>query len=198
MNKIFICTALVKGASPDDEAVIARMPLLRRMKFDAVKNPAVRCQMIAAQRAMDGALGAFLPGYAPPADFVYMADGRPYVRGACISISHTSTLALCAAAAIPVGADVENSGRFIRADMAKRILYSGEEAPRGLLGTWVDKEAYLKLTGKGLAGGMDTFLIKEDAVYAPGGMRLAYIHRPVISGHLVSVCCGEDFEICLV
>lgn len=195
MNKIFICAALVKGASPDDEAVIARMPVLRRMKFDAVKNPAVRCQMIAAQRAMDGALGAFLPGYAPPADFVYMPDGRPYVRGAHISISHTSTLAICAAAGVSVGVDVENSGRFIRPDMAKRILYTGEEAPRGLLGTWVDKEAYLKLTGAGLAGGMDTFLIRKDAVYAPGGKRLAYIQRPVISGHLVSVCCGGEFEI---
>lgn len=196
---VFLCAVSCAQAAADADGIISRMPPLRRMRFDSASSPEMRLQLLAAQAAMDGALSAAVPGYVPPAEFTYLPDGRPYVRkGPRISISHTSGMAVCAASDVPVGADIEPAGRVFSPGMERKILLPGEEAPRGLLGAWVDKEAHVKLTGEGIANAMLRTKISGSMAYDDYGNFLSYIERPDIPGFLVSVCCREKFNIIMV
>jgi len=198
MKRVIVCAVPVREPSRGDGAVVENMPEIRRLRYESVKNQEFRSQLIAAQSALDGALSAHFPNYAPPAQFVYLPDGRPAVRGASVSIAHTARIAVCAAASTPVGVDVEAEDRVIKPSMEEYILYPGEAAPGGLIGAWVDKEAYLKLTGEGISRGMSHFLIRGNEVFAPGGMKMANIVRLKIAGHLVSLCSYDDIFVELV
>ncbi len=91
--------------------------------------------------------------------------GRPAVGGGAphFSLSHSGDLVLIAVAATPVGADVEEIPALSVADDVARTLHPSEQAELAALAPaertiafsrcWTRKEAYLKGTGEGLAGG---------------------------------------------
>lgn len=200
MKKVLICAMSVSAALARADGIARRMPSLRRERYEATRDADLRGQLLAASGALEGALAAFFPDFAPPADFFYFPDGRPGVKGACVSIAHTRGMAVCAVSDSPVGADIERTDREIRPAMARKILAPGEnpETGRTLLNAWVDKEAYLKLTGQGLAGGMHRFMTADDAVVDMDGRRLAYIIRPILDGYRLAVCCRERFTVQMV
>ena len=86
--------------------------------------------------------------------------GKPYfeVSNWHFSISHTKNHAFCVLADCPVGIDAEEKDRRINLRLAEKILSETERrrfdaAPdprQALLRLWVLKEAYAKLTGRGL------------------------------------------------
>lgn len=90
----------------------------------------------------------------------YTEAGKPYLPGSRqqVSISHSGDKVLCAAQEGPVGADIEYLRPF-DARLIPRICTPAERAyiggdPVRFFSVWTAKEAYLKLTGLGLAGGM--------------------------------------------
>lgn len=195
MKKVLICAMSVSTALARADGIARRMPPLRRERYEATRDADLRGQLLAAAGALEGALAAFLPDFAPPADFFYFPDGRPGVKGACVSIAHTRGMAVCAVSDSPVGADIERTDREIRPAMARKILAPGEnpETGRTLLNAWVDKEAYLKLTGQGLAGGMWRIRTDGNVIFDVEGHRAACIRRINTDGFIISVCCREKF-----
>ncbi|MEU1626136.1 4'-phosphopantetheinyl transferase superfamily protein [Streptomyces sp. NPDC020096] len=93
--------------------------------------------------------------------------GRPAVSGGGphFSLSHSGDLVLIAVAGSPVGADVEEIPAVSVADDVARNLHPRERAELAALPSadrtaafsrcWTRKEAYLKGTGEGLAGGLE-------------------------------------------
>ena len=61
------------------------------------------------------------------------------------------------------------------------------------LDLWVAKEAYLKLTGEGLAGGMHNYTIAEGAVRDRQGMPRARLMFAPLPGYRIAVCCHAPF-----
>lgn len=86
--------------------------------------------------------------------------GKPYFPESDLffSISHTNNHVFCCLSRKNIGIDAEEADRPVRPGLAERILSESEKArflaapePReALLRLWVLKEAYAKLTGRGL------------------------------------------------
>lgn len=100
--------------------------------------------------------------------------GKPYIIGSELqfSISHTRG-AVCAAFSDmgEVGADIERKDRRINERLYDRVLSAQEKAlvrsGEDFLGIWVQKEAFLKRLGTGIADdlrGADTTLLRDTAV----------------------------------
>ncbi len=93
-------------------------------------------------------------------ELAYTDAGKPYLPGSRqqVSISHSGSKVLCAVHEGAVGADIE----LLRPFDARLISKIGTPAECAYIGgdpvrffsVWTAKEAYLKLTGLGLAGGM--------------------------------------------
>lgn len=102
----------------------------------------------------------------------YTPLGKPYLPNSRVqvSISHSGPWVLCAAHEGAVGADIEvlKQPDF---RLCQKIATPGEQAyighdARRFLEVWTAKEAYLKLTGEGLLGGMKTVETAD-----PSGLR---------------------------
>ena len=86
--------------------------------------------------------------------------GKPYFAHSVwsFSISHTKNHVFCVLSSNPVGIDAEEMDRKIDLRLADKILSPGEKARwdaagdkrAAFLKLWVLKEAYAKLTGRGL------------------------------------------------
>lgn len=88
--------------------------------------------------------------------------GKPYLADhrAAFNLSHSGDWAVCAVGACAVGIDLERLRDFPRyRRVAKRYFSPSEKEPPDLatfFRLWVEKEAYMKLCGRGLPFGMDT------------------------------------------
>lgn len=191
MEKVILCVQSVGKALARAEKIVEGMPEIRRRAYETARSEDVRRQYLAAA----GALARAVEARGLAADFFYLPDGRPAVKGAHIGIAHTPNMAICAIADAPVGVDIENADRAIRPQAARKILAPGESLQNGrtLTDVWVDKEAYLKLTGAGLAGGMSRYRVAGDAVFDAQGNPAAYLARPALEGYRISICCAEKF-----
>jgi 4'-phosphopantetheinyl transferase len=144
-----------------------------RRRAAALRRPADRELYAAAHTALRRVLGAYL-GVEPaavelvrlPCPLCAGPHGRPAVAGGAgphFSLSHTDGLALLAFADRPVGADIEKLPAPGTVADATTSLHPQEQAELAALPAvdrslafarcWTRKEACLKGTGEGLAGG---------------------------------------------
>ncbi|MEE1155169.1 MAG: 4'-phosphopantetheinyl transferase superfamily protein [Acutalibacteraceae bacterium] len=86
------------------------------------------------------------------------------------NLSHSGNIAICVFSDKEVGCDIEQIDKPLE-DVAKRFFTENEyryifkntldsEKAERFYRIWTLKESYLKLTGKGLSGGLDSFSIK--------------------------------------
>lgn len=154
-----------------------------RRRAAALRRPGDRELYAAAHTALRRRLGGYL-GVDPaavelvrlPCPLCGDPHGRPAVAGGAgphFSLSHTEGLALLAFADRPVGADVERlPSASMVADVA-RSLHPQEQTelaelppadrPLAFARCWTRKEACLKGTGEGLAGGRMASLLVGTA-----------------------------------
>lgn len=104
-------------------------------------------------------------------------SGKPVLApewGLHFNLTHSDAMAVCAVARHPVGVDVERlrplpealeiGRRFFSAAEVRALRQSSEGGLRKRFFTcWTRKEAYLKGTGEGLGGRLDTFSVSADA-----------------------------------
>ncbi|MEV6751571.1 4'-phosphopantetheinyl transferase superfamily protein [Streptomyces sp. NPDC051214] len=150
-----------------------------RRRAAALRRPADRELYAAAHTALRVRLGAYLSVDPATVELVRLPcplcggpHGRPAVAdgaGPHFSLSHTDGLALLAFADRPVGADVERlPSASVVADVTASLHPQEQtelselpptERPLAFARCWTRKEAYLKGTGEGLAGGGITSLL---------------------------------------
>lgn len=121
----------------------------------------------------------------------------PKVDDFYFSIAHSGEYAVCAIADHPVGVDIQQK-RETKSKLARRFFQSSEadhieRQPKGkreelFFRYWTGKESYLKLTGKGLFGGLDSFMvdIEQSRIVDP------YNHKDIF---LKEYHCFEDYSI---
>lgn len=144
-----------------------------RRRAAALRRPADQELYAAAHSALRRRLGAYLRVAPATVELVRLPcplcggpHGRPAVAGGAgphFSLSHTDGLALLAFADRPVGADVERLPSARTATDVATSLHPQEQAelselpaaerPLAFARCWTRKEACLKGTGEGLAGG---------------------------------------------
>jgi 4'-phosphopantetheinyl transferase len=136
-------------------------------------HPTARAQFLAARALLRALLGAYL-GVAP--EHVALGAGRggkpalePPHAELHFNVAHSHGMALFALTQLgPVGVDLERIRAYpTYLDMAARFFSRGEadaltrlppvQAEEAFFHVWTRKEALLKATGLGLAGGLDSF-----------------------------------------
>ena len=110
-----------------------------------------------------------------PEKMVREESGRlflPEVQNFYFSIAHSGEYAVCAIADLPVGVDIQQkkdtkmklARRFFQSKEADHIDKQPVEKQQDLFFRyWTGKESYLKLTGKGLLGGLDSFMVDFES-----------------------------------
>lgn len=116
-----------------------------------------------------------------PLPEILMTDrGKPYFKDIPLhfSISHTKNHVFCVLSEKPIGIDAEERSRKVASHLADKILSATEKARYeaaadkrvALLRLWVLKEAYAKLTGRGLGN----YLYETD--FDPNDPRVKETH----------------------
>ena len=110
--------------------------------------------------------------------------GKPYLTDSewHFSISHTENHVFCALSRRPVGIDAEEMDRQIDPKLAQRILSPSEAARfdgsrEMLLRFWVLKEAYAKLTGRGLGNYLQQTDLRPETVEQIDGCFVAVLEE---------------------
>jgi 4'-phosphopantetheinyl transferase len=151
-------------------AVLARLLSAdERQRADRYSPVPAREQFVAARGLLRVLLGAYL--HVPPAEVVFAAgpQGKPTLAGAPLhfNVSHSRGGALIAVTTVAeVGVDLERLRPYPNyRDMAERFFHPGEaaalvalpaaQAEQAFFHVWTRKEAFLKATGLGIAGGLE-------------------------------------------
>ena len=156
---------------PDPAVDASLLPLVspaRQEKIARLRLPAARRRALGAglllRRVLSDA-GEELPPIAfGPQGKPYFPD-RPDLQ---FSLSHSADAALCALSDSSVGCDVEILGPA-RPELAERFFHPSErrwlsalppsEYDEAFFRLWTLKESYLKATGLGLSGGLESFCV---------------------------------------
>ena len=149
--------------------------------------------------------------------FSHHPGGKPYFRECpChFSLSHSGTLLAVAISASDVGIDIEKIGHFSE-KVAERIFTGNEkqyydagenpeERSRRGYQIWTAKEAYLKLHGVGIAGGLDfdttdssgLLKIVRSAKYPPAALQSSIKEITLLNDTALQVSialCGAAFS----
>ena len=135
------------------------------------KDEKRRMQGLAAELALSYALSG---GELKPPRYGYDSAGRPFAENAFISLSHSGSFAACAVSETPVGVDIEQK-RPVSPAIARRLLtpkeheeFEREPENEKLLRRFVMKEAFFKMTGEGITGGMNALYPKEGRLFKKG------------------------------
>ena len=145
----------------------------------------------------------------PPAPlaYVYGKEGKPYFRDLpfCFNLSHSGDYVLCIISSEEIGADIQQhcgknveklARRFFTEREAAALEQAGEERERLFYRLWARKEAYGKLTGKGIADALKVDFLpgkalspqNESGSDGPGGRRLLWEEYDSIAGYSIALC----------
>jgi len=163
---------------------VARAPVLRldeQARANAMRHMEKRAHFIAARTALRQIISLYMN--VPPADIVLgtAAQGKPVLEGRHdlqFNLTHAQGRALIGIARVAVGIDLEFPRAVRQMDRLIADYFSPEEAreiadlpeherAQAFLAAWTRKEACLKATGEGLAGGLHRYRVslrpQEDA-----------------------------------
>ncbi len=145
--------------------------------------------------------------------FRYGENGKPYLDGAeelYFNLSHSGETAVCAIAPCEVGCDVERirtrelavARRFFTPEEYEAVVSAGDDEARRKMFCrfWTLKESFLKVTGRGLQLGLDSFRIIPEkgkiSVIQSVDQRTYYFREyETAEGYCCAVCAvQDDFE----
>ena len=130
----------------------------------------------------------------------YRACGKPFLvhhPDIHFNLSHSSTLAVCAVASVPVGVDVEERQACDWAlverccsDAERRWIRAQQDADAAFTRIWTRKESYLKLLGTGIADDLQSIDV------APGSTLddAVVFWEQTVAGNAICACCAVPNE----
>lgn len=185
MTKVFVADISLLG--DDLTACYDRISQYRQQKIQKLKNPDDKKRSLLAELLLAKYLGR-KPRYNID------ENGKPKGEEVEFNFSHSGSIVLCAVSDVPVGADVEKV-REINLDIAKRfaeeeydVIMTAQNPADEFFSLWVKKESFLKMSGVGIKGGLDT-KIDEACTYTMCNL---------VAGYKICVCADEPAEIELV
>lgn len=152
-GSILWLAALEGVAGGEWPGLYAQMDQDRQRRCDRYRRPTDRQLCVLADALARYALGR-IAGQNPSSIVLQRQEGgKPYAPGLGVefSLSHSGSLALCATAPFPVGADVQLH-RPLRPALPRRMARAGYQgsSEADFFSWWVRQESAGKLTGRGL------------------------------------------------
>ena len=133
----------------------------RRAQVDGIANPQAQKRTICAEWLTKTMLSEISGIAAEEISLARDKRGKPYVKNLPFhfSVSHSGDFVACAVSDRPVGLDLEQV-RACDISAAKRIcspkeleyILTAEDSLTRFFRVWTAKEAYVKMTGEGIAG----------------------------------------------
>jgi len=133
--------------------------------------------------------------------------GKPFfqnMRDMHFNISHCDGMVLAAVSAAPIGLDVERTGRrrdfeaiarrFFHAEEADEVARAGVRGEEVFLRMWTAKEAMLKLSGRGISGGLNLARISSDGCGLLDGKKVSLV-RFSHGSHVGAVAAFSPFVV---
>lgn len=133
---------------------------------------------------------------------VRLSNGKPVFGRDDIhlSISHSAGIVAVAWSDMPIGVDVQ--AVVSMSNIAGRMLTEKERtiltdmSDRSLVRIWTMKESYLKMTGIGIAKGLDGLDVLSEDTSVPGdGYR--FLTRDIFDDMVLTVCGRSDVPLCV-
>ena len=154
------------------------LPLIgqeRRERIDRISNNRLKNMQLYSELTMIEEASKDLNVPVEKINVLKTPEGKPYIKGFedyHISISHCDGMILFASHSSALGVDIEKpksdyeriARRFFTEDEFKKIMNSPSPADEFLL-VWTRKEAFVKLTGEGLARALDSFNVYDEGAY---------------------------------
>ena len=140
------------------------------------------------------------------ADLKHRENGAPYIDGGpFISITDTKSFWACVLSGYPVGIDMEEKKRVFKPSVANRLHSLEKQYLDGLsegssewndeaLNIWTRKESYMKLSEEGLARGLKSFSVVDDALeYC--SLEGAFFTEISLNAALICCCAGMETDV---
>lgn len=146
----------------------------RRIKIQNMRDQKTKMCSLSAGSLLHFALCrelGLLMDSAGPFSIGYQEGGKPFLKehpGVFFNLSHSGEYVCCAIGREPVGVDIQRhirvkeglAERFFTKEDKKRLAECKEQERKLLFfRMWSIKESYIKLNGKGLSQGLDSFEI---------------------------------------
>ena len=166
----------------------------RYERAEKYKNKADTLRSVAAGALVAGVLGV------GEDEISHGEWGKPYLPGGdrFFSLSHSGEYALLAVSYSDIGADIEKVTVY-RDAVARRVFTPDErewirqDPDRRFFELWTAKESVIKLDGRGLSLGMETFfaldLVRGGTIMLDD--RKVYGYSTVFGGYCISACACE-------
>ena len=152
------------------------MPEFRRNKIDRCKLEKDKCLSLCAGILLDRALSDLGKSHLL-STITVGTNGKPALEDDSIhfNLSHSGNMAMCVVADFPVGCDVQKTAkdnssiarRFFTEDEIEYVFAdeNSENVRDRFYRVWVMKEAYVKLSGEGIAKDFKTFSVLDTDVF---------------------------------
>lgn len=180
-----------------DDNLYKQMSLRRIEKINALKKELSKKQSAAAELLINKAVKTEYPGAELPLDIKESSGGKPYpadYKGLFLNVAHSLRYAMCAAADMPVGADIQYM-RDISGGMPERFFTAAEtdyvrNSPNpksAFYELWVRKESFVKAVGEGLRIALNSFSVLDKTIEY-GGSVYEIIPCDAADGYKMCVC----------
>lgn len=174
-----------------------------------IKNEKVRMRSLVAGLLLHAALCDYLQLPAeetPPFQTACGQWGKPFLTDypdVHFNLSHSGEYVCCAVAGYEVGTDIQRHQEkvqgiaerfFTKADNRLLECSSNEERQEIFFRIWSIRESYIKLTGRGIGQGLDSFDIdwENRQIYDQGLPTACFEEYAGIEGYSLCVCTGQE------
>lgn len=159
------------------EKLAALLSMDENTKANRYKFPHLRIRYQVAHGILRIILGNYLKLHPQKIEFIYSDRGKPQLADHCnplnlqFNLSHSENLAIVGICRnLPIGIDIEHRRSLKNAEQLAQRFFCPTEADlfktltvqehsQLFFQLWTAKEAYLKATGQGIAGGLDQVTI---------------------------------------
>lgn len=180
-TEVHVWRAFLDRTTAHDERLWGSLAEDERLRAGRIRDDRQRCRFATARATLRRLAARYLHGDPGQVQFCYDERGKPFLAEAerglvdgersvdstlSFNVSHARGVGLFAfALRRRIGIDVESAERQVDADRIAERFFSAQEASalrslhpaaarrRAFLRCWTRKEAYLKATGEGIAGG---------------------------------------------
>lgn len=188
------------------ENCVRLLPDVRLQKINRLKNMKDKCLSVASWFLLREGARLFDKN-ADVENIMEQKGGKPYLVNAPhihFSISHSGNMAMCAVSLNPVGADIQHICNF-NEEICRRYFTSGEcnyvmsadsasEKTARFFGIWTCKEAYSKMTGRGLFDFLNFEVAGREDKYNIANSDDVYFHTSGLLEYKLAVCTAGKTE----
>ena len=175
MLKVFFCD-ISKFSEEDFIKLYSSISKNRQKKADRLKNDNAKKLSVAAGALCRKVIAEHFNLEPSEVNIKNKRNGKPFADGLDIhfSISHSAQMAICAISDVPVGVDIEKI-RSAPSSVVERCFTEDEKAyldskekdrDKRFFEIWTKKEAYVKMTGRGIKDFSELNIIKRFGICA--------------------------------